>query len=155
MRDALGGSVNVVIIVVFIVIVLAYLAFNVNYTKAFRMKNKIIATYEDYGGKCDGVSKTGGASPNSCFKEIVDYAQDVGYQPGDLNCASDWKKAGKYYCYKEIDVAANRHGGIDDNGNKKYYKIATKINIEIPIIQNIFNLQMFWVTGDTKTFTIK
>ena len=48
MRDAIGGAVNIVIIVVFIVIVLAYLAFNVNYTKASRMKNKIIATYEDY-----------------------------------------------------------------------------------------------------------
>ena len=43
MRDALGGSVTIVIIVVFIVIVLGYLAFNVNYTKAFRMKDKIIS----------------------------------------------------------------------------------------------------------------
>ena len=42
MRDALGGIVNITIIVVFLVIVSGYLAFNVNYTKAFRVKNKII-----------------------------------------------------------------------------------------------------------------
>ena len=42
MRDAFGGLLNMVIIVVFLVLVSGYLAFNVNYTKAFRVKNKII-----------------------------------------------------------------------------------------------------------------
>ena len=45
MRDALGGTVVLVIIVVFIVIVSGYMAFNVNYTKAFRIKNKIVDNY--------------------------------------------------------------------------------------------------------------
>ena len=52
MRDAMGGTVVLVIIVVFIVVTLGYMAFNVNYTKAFRMKNKIISVYEDYKGDC-------------------------------------------------------------------------------------------------------
>ena len=34
MRDALGGVVNLAMIVVFLVLVCGYLAFNVNYTKA-------------------------------------------------------------------------------------------------------------------------
>ena len=42
MRDAIGGSVNLVIIVVFMLLVSGYLAFNINYTKAFKVKNKII-----------------------------------------------------------------------------------------------------------------
>lgn len=46
MRDAIGGVVNIQIILVFIVIVSGYLAFSVNYTKAFRVKNKIITTLE-------------------------------------------------------------------------------------------------------------
>ena len=46
MRDSIGGSVVLIIIVVFIVVALGYMAFNVNYTKAFRMKNKVIAVYE-------------------------------------------------------------------------------------------------------------
>ena len=52
MRDSLGGAVNVFIIVIFIVFALGYMAYNVNYTKAFRMKNKIVFTYEKYKGKC-------------------------------------------------------------------------------------------------------
>ena len=50
MRDAFGGAVNIYIIVVFIVFALGYMAFNVNYTKAFRMKDKIVALYEKYNG---------------------------------------------------------------------------------------------------------
>ena len=45
MRDAFGGVANLVIIVVFLTLVSGYLAFNVNYTKAFRVKNKIISLY--------------------------------------------------------------------------------------------------------------
>ena len=52
MRDAFGGLMNMVIIIVFLVLVSGYLAFNVNYTKAFRVKNKIITTIEQYEGNC-------------------------------------------------------------------------------------------------------
>ena len=47
MRDGIGSVVMITIIIVFIVAASSYLAFNVNYTKAFRMKNKIISIYED------------------------------------------------------------------------------------------------------------
>ena len=46
MRDALGGTVNVVIIVMFIVIALGYITFNINYTKAFRVNDKIVSLYK-------------------------------------------------------------------------------------------------------------
>ena len=54
MRDAFGGIVNLSMIVIFLVLVCGYLAFNVNYTKAFRVKNYIITTMEQYEGNCDG-----------------------------------------------------------------------------------------------------
>ena len=40
MRDAFGGLVNIVIIVVFLVLVSGLLAFNVNYTKAIVLRTK-------------------------------------------------------------------------------------------------------------------
>ena len=75
MRDAMGGVVNLVIIVVFMVIVSGYLAFNVSYTRAFRVKNKIISTYEQYSGNCESNS-----SP--CMTQIMKYMQDnVAWKP--------------------------------------------------------------------------
>ena len=162
MRDALGGSVVFVIIVVFMVVVLSYLAFNVNFTKASRMKNKIIATYEEYQGICK----------SDCQNKIVDYSKEIGYDVGNatFNCNKLGSDKGHSYnkgpgstaqllCVEEkvVDnVVTNEATGIYGIGYKKvYYKIATRINIELPIIQNIFNYQMFWITGDTKAFTIK
>ena len=147
MRDAIGGAVNIVIIVVFIVIVLAYLAFNVNYTKASRMKNKIIATYEDYNGVCN----------NKCNAVINNYAKEIGYSIGGGNsCPAGFKKDLDYYnyCYRLVTVQKHNDGDkvISDLGTRYYYDIATRINIEIPIIQNIFDFQLFWVSGNTKIF---
>ena len=80
MRDALGGLVNIVIIVVFLVIVSGYLAFNVNYTKAFRVKNKIISTIENNEGlDTDGKAK------------ISDYMQSIGY---DVSIPNNFSRAG-------------------------------------------------------------
>ena len=150
MRDAIGGAVNIVIIVAFIVIVLAYLAFNVNYTKASRMKNKIIATYEDYNGVCN----------SECNGKINDYAKEVGYSiDGGKSCPAGFDKDTDYYNYCYREVLVQKHAAddkvISDLGTRYYYDIATRINIEIPIIQNIFDFQLFWVSGNTKVFIIK
>lgn len=140
MRDAIGGSVVLTIIVVFIVIVSAYLAFNVNYTKAFRMKNKIISVYEEYNGECD----------DKCKIKIESYAKSLGYNP-DLNCGNNYNKVKGLYCYKEVKVSGNSC----DEGEQRYYKIQTKIDIRIPIIDNILGLQVFTINGDTKVFKDK
>ena len=125
MRDAMGGTVALVIIVVFIVIALGYMAFNVNYTKAFRMKNKIISVYEDYDGNCLG----------ECRNAIKSYAKTLGYSTGNsMSCPNGY------------------YNSLDDAKSKSYYRIITKINVEIPIINNILDLRVFYITGDTKSF---
>ena len=156
MRDALGGSVTIIIIVVFIVIALGYLAFNVNYTKAFRMRDKIIAVYEDYDGECG----------QKCKDVIKKYAKSIGYRLGNLNCPSDFKSVDDMYCIRETWVNADRDDSsishIKKDPNKRYsdvkakhyYTVITKINIELPIISKVMNLRIFYISGDTKTFEV-
>jgi hypothetical protein len=144
MRDSLGGVVNIVIIVVFIVIALGYLAFNVNYTKAFRMKNKIISVYEDYNGKCTAYSE--------CKSEIKEYASSIGYKPANLTCESGYTKVDSLYCVKEESAVTYTSGSQQDKRSGKYYKVVTKININIPIVDNILGIKVFSVSGNTKVF---
>ena len=149
MRDAMGGTVTLVIIVVFIVIALGYMAFNVNYTKAFRMKNKIISVDEDYNGNCN----------SNCEAAIKNYAKSIGYSLGnDLECAA-WDanfqaSSSKLYCYQEVTCkdCVTQENGSSVIADQHYYRIVTKINVEIPIINNSIGLKMFYITGDTKTF---
>ena len=71
MRDAFGGLINIAIIIVFLVIVSGYMAYNVSYAKAFNVKNKIISTIEEHEGKCD-FSKT----DDTCVKMIDSYMRN-------------------------------------------------------------------------------
>lgn len=148
MRDGIGSVVMISIIIVFIVAASSYLAFNVNYTKAFRMKNKIISIYEDYNGVCT----------QSCEDEIFQYSRDLGYQPASLDC-NDYQARptdNPLYCVKRVTA----HTVSDNPGNKvvedkvgtHYYKIVTRININIPIFDNIFGMKFLYVNGDTKLF---
>jgi len=146
MRDAMGGTVTLVIIVIFIVFALGYMAFNVNYTKAFRMKNKIISTYENYNGDC---------SSEACKSEIRSYAKTIGYTLGQkMTCGTGNVGVDGLYCYEEFTSGEkDAITGLSSYG--VYYRITTKINVEIPVINRILDLRVFYITGDTKTFKIK
>lgn len=145
MRDAIGGLVNLIIIVVFMVIVSGYLAFNVNYTKAFRVKNKIISTFEEYEGNCFN-------NESDCIHEITDYMREIGYNMNNTpdkeeegyTCPQGWG-----FCYLAVD--SNADVADVSEYDRCYYKIATQITIDLPIINRVMRgLNVFQVTGDTK-----
>ena len=139
MRDALGGIVNIAIIVVFITLVSGFMAYNINYTKAFRVKNKIITTLEQYEGRCEQNS--------SCDQEIISYMRSLGYSAHIRNISGYTCRSG--YCYKE--VSANVGTIAVNDSNKVYFQVVTAINIDIPIINKILpNIRLFQVKGNTK-----
>lgn len=148
MRDALGGLVNIVLILVFLVLVSGYLAFNINYTKAFRVKNKVITTIEQYEGKCKIDDET-----KPCGRIIHDYKLKVGYN-SDITIDGD-SRAGEE-CNKGVCIKENKdESSISsiDGTIKVSYRVKTFVVIDIPIIRNILtNFEFFQVTGDTKTF---
>lgn len=148
MKEATGGSVTLFFIMIGIVVTIGYLAFNINYTKAFRMKDKIISVYNDRKGVCD----------NTCVAEISEYAKSIGYNNNNsIDCTGyDKKDQTGLYCYSKI--IANKQtedGAVKDEKDEYYYKISTKIYLEIPIISNVLNFRIFYITGDTKLFKEK
>lgn len=154
MNEGVGSTTVIVVIMVFIAFVSAYMAYNVNYTKAFRMKNKIIALYEEYEGHCE----------SECRAKIITYAREIGYSSATLSCDdSFFRPAGSSsqtfveagYCeYRVTEEKSGYEKVWEDNNSKPgyYYRILTRIDIRIPIVQNVLNLRVLNVTGDTKTF---
>ncbi|MBR2828123.1 MAG: hypothetical protein IKE70_02710 [Bacilli bacterium] len=148
MRDSIGSSIVIVIIVVFIVFAMGYLAFNVNYTKAFRMKNKILSVYKEYNGICT----------DNCEEDIKDYANRIGYKPsGSIKCPScegGTPGNSNYYCWCRYSIAIESDDTkINDLGDRFYYHVVTKINMDIPVLSNMIDLQVFNISGDTEVFT--
>ena len=150
MRDAFGGVANLVIIVVFLTLVSGYLAFNVNYTKAFRVKNKIISLYEQYEGRQCYLNDT-----SECNNEIRVYMQALGYDAPYLNLTEQGYKCYYGYCAKEYPVEKVDDSVTGDTKEKAYYNIVTQINIDIPIINKILpGLKIFEISGDTKPIVV-
>ena len=50
MRDAIGQVFALQIILAFVLLINGYMAYSVNYTRAFRVKNQIVTFIEQYEG---------------------------------------------------------------------------------------------------------
>lgn len=160
MRDAVGGAVNLVIIVVFMVIVSGYMAFNISYMKAFKVKNKIISTFEEFDGNCDGQT--------TCNTVIQEAMRTVGYNVSSMDESdaesyssgeSTYMKRNKAkcqlngaYCYVDFYESSCMPG---TKKRYHYYKIYTRVTMDIPIVNKIMEgFRFFQVSGDTKRLLI-
>ena len=139
MRDAVGGVVNLVIIVVFLVIVSGYLAFNVNYTKAFRVKNKIISTIEEYEG-------INGKSLDKINRLMTNTHTVRGSCPSDSggiigSTITDASKSPGPY-----DVCVTRSVHSTNGVEKYYYSTTIFFSFSLPVLGNLYS---FKIPGET------
>lgn len=143
MSDALGGVVNIGMVVFFLTVIALYMAYNVNYQKAFNVKNEIIARWEEYNGKCD----------SECRTKINEYESKLGYKNIPLTEGNGYRcKSERGYCVKGVASKTNSDNTSVNNGNIKYcyFSVVTLVYIDIPFINHFLNLKVFQVTGQTK-----
>lgn len=147
MKEAIGQTYALQIILVFVVFLNAFLAFSVNYTKAFRVKNKIINELEQN----EGLNAT--AKSN-----IIEYMQMVGYT-GNIEEGECFNGACIVpHCIGKLGSSLS--SGTCENGNvenyRVYYSVTTSININVPIINRIIDPEwnILKVKGDTSTIYI-
>ena len=141
MKAATGNAMLMNIIIVFLVIVMALLVTSISYTKAFRIKNRIVDIIEYYDGNFNDV----GTKAN-ITKEINNSLSSVGYRlSGSKKCKEiDNKKA--------IELASNYQVCIyeyDNSTRGKYYKVIAYMYFDVPVVGGILNIP---VSGETKVF---
>ena len=147
MKDAISGAMTLQIIVVFLIIINCYLAFSVNYTKAFRVKNEIRSIIEKNEGlSCSAMRQINDLMLNQKYKmnnKFETWCKNNGYSIARSDAGS--------FCYKynKIDVT----GTTDPNSLYKgaYYTVATFVNVDIPLVNNLlpFAGNLFLVKGET------
>lgn len=147
MRDAISGAMTLQIIVIFMIIINCYLAFSVNYTKAFRVKNEIRSIIEKNEGlTCSAMEQINDLMLRTNYKmndQFEIWCTNNGYTVATTNTGS--------FCYKyqKIDVV----GTSNENNLYKgaYYTVATFVNMDIPLINNVlpFAGNLFLVKGET------
>lgn len=155
MRDAIGGALTIQIIVIFLVIINGYLAFNVNYTKAFRVKNEIISLIEKNEGlmyeEYEGSTLTG----YGAVYQIKQFLNQVGYNGESLanasNCTDGYRPMSGGYCLKRTTVDENNLINPNETYRGSYYSVITFVKIDIPVLDLLFeNGMAFKVRGETR-----
>lgn len=126
MREAIGGTFLIKLIMFFIVIYVAFLAIAVNYSIAFRVKNNIINLIEEYEGY------------ELAQRPIRNYISSVGYYRANTMSLSsgDCENKESGYCIRQL---TSKRG--------KYYKVTTYVSFDFPLLGRIMN---FPVSGETR-----
>ena len=146
MRDAIGQVFALQIILAFVLLINGYMAYSVNYTRAFRVKNQIVNIIEQYEGL-----------PNDeAIDKINEYVDRMTYTASNQqinNFKNDNPTAEcpgyNGWCYIAHDVSTT---GGDGEMNGTYYSVVTFVNIDIPVINNLIGLGNFLqVGGETRT----
>ena len=146
MKDAISNAVVIQIIIIFLVIINSYLAFSVNYTRAFRIKNNIVSTIERY----EGLTR-------EAHNQIEEMMANAGYSISDsylTKCGASGYEVIRNsngtggFCAK-ISIVGNAAGEYQGT----YYSVVTYVNIDLPFLNKILPVfaNAFAIKGETKT----
>lgn len=139
MKDAVGGSLLLNLVVIFTSIVILFFAGILAYSKAYKVKNKIIEVIE----------RTDGDVNPSVLEEINKELTTVGYKvigsaPDSSKCSSDSSRG---TCTNLNTSTFNycicQHG----SANASVFEVITYVQFEFPIIGDLLT---FPVKGETK-----
>ena len=152
MKEAIGGVLSLNLILIFLVIISCYLAFSVNYTKAFRIKNEIRSIIEKHEGlTCEALKKINELFEKTNYEGFPGQNCPEGFLPVQLTKGS--------FCLKVQQVGLG--GSEADNATNKgaYYTVATYVNLmHLPLLNGMgagtndlmnFLMQPFIVKGET------
>lgn len=146
MRDAFGGILNIIFIVIFFLIIEGIFGLIVNYTKAFKMKNNVISMIEQYE------SRSCFNAGSACVNRIIDKAKEIGYSPTSLNCPNNYTNVNNLFCVapKRVDKTDNYSGA-----QPTIFTVVTQVDLNLPIISSILKFNIFQVSGDTKVVEVQ
>ena len=133
MREAIGSSLLFNLIIVIVIVMIAFLVGSLSYSKAFKVKNRIINIIEKYEGYNQTDSKM--------INEINSELKNMGYRinknkkckSGDISGSNSYE----FCIYKKQTKTGS------------YYKVVTYMYFDIPIIGSLLH---FPVSGETKIF---
>lgn len=147
MRDSVGGTFMIYVLIIFLSVYIVFVAVAFNYARAFRVKNKVIDIIEQNEGikEMDGNDNLTGIT-SGVFGQIDTYLNNVSYRVnniGESNCKGyDYINTNRGYCISKT----NQDSSIDGI-ESSYYKVRTFVYIEFPFLKLKFTIP---VNGETR-----
>lgn len=141
MRDAVGGTFMIYVLLIFLTVYITFVAVAFNYARAFRVKNKVIDIIE----QSEGIDYN---NNDGSMGDIERYLNEVSYKVNGIN--SNTNACSNYeYINEERGYCISRIKDISDinGGTASYYKVVTFVRLEIPFLNVGFTIP---VRGETR-----
>ncbi|MCI8575790.1 MAG: hypothetical protein HFI09_04905 [Bacilli bacterium] len=146
MRESIGSTWILQLVIVFMLIFVAFLALSINYTKAYKIKNELLSIIEKYEGLNSG--ENGSISIINNYLRYNSYgtmgtcdSETFGAASLDSNSLVPTSDKNKYYyCVKKVNTSNTTFP------DRASYEIETFFKFNLPLLGEIFT---FRVTGET------
>lgn len=149
MKDAIGGSLLLSLVVVFTSVVILLFAGIITYSKAYKVKNKIIEVIERYDGEIMDKSNTSKINA-VVLDEINTELNKVGYKisgaPTNSKCSRDSSRgACTNLNTSSYNYCICSQSGATTDGQS--FEVITYVHFEFPVVGDLLT---FPVKGETK-----
>lgn len=160
MKESIGNAFIFYIVIIFVFIFIALFVGSTSYTKAFKVKNKIISIIEKYNDNPEAISDNGNLNPE-VKQEINDNLLGIGYRikkAGEKNsCITYFNRHYPNQTASNYIIANTGEGNYDycvakfstTKGN--YYAVIAYMYIDIPVIGSKISIPIY---GETKVMGI-
>ncbi len=149
MKDAVGGSLLLNLVVIFTSVVILFFAGILTYSKAYKVKNKIIEVIERYDGKIMDTTNSA-IIKSEVLDEINKELGAVGYKvvaerPDDARCSNDSSRGA---CHN-LNTSNYNYCICKQTGasSAEVFEVITYVQFEFPVIGDLLT---FPVKGETK-----
>lgn len=154
MRESIGGAWLTGIVITFLALFAAFLTYAINYTKAFRVKDRIIQLIEENEGYTYANNESGFSTINSSNDDLLEegsteskifyFIKKVGYNYEALDsCEANTLTGTEQYGY-----CIEKHCAHYENSDRVYYKVTSYIALTIPVINISIKIP---ISGETTT----
>lgn len=148
MREAIGASWLMIIVMSFIALFSGYLALSINYSKAFRVKDGIVDRLEKHYGLNQEsleditafINEIGYNSKGLC--NMLDASSQANYVGVNRDRVDSRPSTGRYnYCISKIN-SYSPSGQL----TSAYYQVVVFFSLSLPLLENF---SQFHVSGET------
>ena len=156
MREAVGSTWIIGLVLVFILIFSSYLALTISYQKTFKLKNEVLSFIE----REEGLTSPADGHADSAMSLINNYLTNSGYHNKGI-CPANWlgvKELSSNPMKGSDYVISNGDGtkyyycvlrnSIKTGSRAKYYKIRLFYKFDLPVIGDVVTFEVDGETND-------
>ncbi len=151
MKESIGGTQIFIVVIALVLIFTAIMAFTINHSNAFAVKDQIVSIIESSGGfdmsaeNIEVIEQIVDALQANSYRQVGRCPEEEGnidvegYQRNGSKVIGDGKAS---FCIVKIPSIGDR-GAV----TKYYYQVIVFYSLDIPIVNELFN---FKAVGETK-----